>query len=79
MADASAYTPPVEDYAFLFTDAFGQDLVARATGGELTAEDATDIIAGAGEFAASVIAPLEVPGDRVGARLEDGQVRLPAG
>ncbi|MBD7956025.1 acyl-CoA dehydrogenase [Microbacterium sp. Sa4CUA7] len=79
MADASAYTPPVEDYAFLFTDAFGQDLVARATGGELTAEDATDIIAGAGEFAASVIAPLEAVGDRVGARLDDGQVRLPDG
>ena len=79
MADASAYTPPVEDYAFLFTEAFGQDLVARASGGELTAEDATDIIAGAGEFAASVIAPLEVIGDRVGARLEDGQVRLPEG
>ena len=79
MADASAYTPPVEDYAFLFTDAFGQDLVARATGGELTAEDATDIIAGAGEFAASVIAPLEADGDRIGARLEDGQVRLPEG
>ncbi|MCR2792128.1 acyl-CoA dehydrogenase [Microbacterium sp. zg.Y625] len=79
MADASAYTPPVEDYAFLFADAFGQDLVARATGGELTAEDATDIIAGAGEFAASVIAPLDVAGDRIGARLEDGQVRLPEG
>ncbi|WP_137844786.1 acyl-CoA dehydrogenase [Microbacterium sp. 2FI] len=79
MADASSYTPPVDDYAFLFADAFGVDLVARATSGELTAEDATDIIAGAGEFAASVIAPLEALGDRVGARLEDGQVRLPAG
>ena len=79
MADASVYTPPVEDYAFLFTDAFGVDLVARATGGELTADDATDIIAGAGEFAASVIAPLSAVGDTVGAQLEDGQVRLPDG
>ncbi|MDL5351560.1 acyl-CoA dehydrogenase [Microbacterium sp. zg-YB36] len=79
MADASPYTPPVEDYAFLFTDAFGLDLVARATAGELTAEDATDIIAGAGDFAASVIAPLEVIGDTVGARLVDGQVHLPDG
>ena len=79
MSDASAYTPPVDDYAFLFADAFGVDLVARATDGGLTAEDAVDIIAGAGEFAASVIAPLEVMGDRVGARLEDGQVRLPDG
>ncbi|SFR92298.1 hypothetical protein SAMN04487846_0627 [Microbacterium sp. cf046] len=79
MADASSYTPPVEDYAFLFADAFGIDVVSRATGGELTAEDGTDIIAGAGEFAASVIAPLEMTGDRDGARLEDGQVSLPAG
>lgn len=73
------YQPPVADYAFLFGEAFGTDIVARATGGELTAEDATDVIAGAGEFAASVLAPLEVIGDREGARLVDGQVHLPAG
>ena len=79
MADAASYTPPVDDYAFLFGEAFGLDVVSRATGGELTADDATEIIAGAGEFAASVLAPLETVGDRVGARLEDGQVRLPDG
>ncbi|MEJ1154512.1 MULTISPECIES: acyl-CoA dehydrogenase [Microbacterium] len=79
MADASPYTPPVEDYSFLFADAFGVDLVARATDGALTAEDATDIIAGAGDFAASVIAPLQTLGDTAGARLEDGQVTLPEG
>jgi len=79
MADAASYTPPVDDYAFLFGEAFGLDVVSRATGGELTADDATEIIAGAGEFAASVLAPLETVGDRVGARLEDGRVRLPDG
>jgi len=73
------YIPPVDDYAFLYSEAFGLDLVARATGGELSAEDATEIIAGAGEFAASVLAPLETVGDRVGATLTDGQVHLPAG
>jgi len=78
MADTS-YTAPVDDYSFLFGEAFGLDVVARATGGELTAEDATEIVAGAGEFAASVIAPLETVGDRVGARLENGEVRLPEG
>ncbi len=75
----SEYQAPVEDYAFLYREAFGLDLVARATGGELTADDATDVIAGAGEFAASVLAPLETVGDREGARLVDGQVRLPDG
>ena len=32
MADTSAYVPPVDDYAFLFAEAFGEDVVARATG-----------------------------------------------
>jgi len=76
---AADYQPPVDDYAFLFGEAFGVDLVARSTGGELSAGEATDIIEGAGDFAASVLAPLETVGDRVGARLEDGQVRLPDG
>ncbi|MET0296348.1 MAG: acyl-CoA dehydrogenase [Microbacterium sp.] len=79
MVDSSPYTPPVADYTFLLGEAFGLDLVERATGGELTAADATDILDAAGEFAASVIAPLERVGDEIGARLEDGQVRLPEG
>lgn len=79
MAESSPYIPPVDDYAFLLSEAFGLDLVERATGGELTAEDAEEILAAAGEFAASVIAPLETLGDSVGARLEDGQVHLPVG
>jgi alkylation response protein AidB-like acyl-CoA dehydrogenase len=76
---ADSYTAPVDDYAFLYGEAFGLDIVARATGGELTAEDATDIMAGAGDFAASVLAPLETVGDRVGARFENGEVTLPDG
>ena len=76
---AADYQAPTADYAFLFGEAFGVDIVARATGGELTAEDGADIVAGAGEFAASVLAPLQTVGDREGARLVDGQVRLPDG
>ena len=79
MAAAASYTAPLADYAFLFGEAFGLDVVARATGGELTADDATEIVTGAGEFASSVIAPLETVGDRIGARLEGGQVHLPEG
>ncbi len=76
---ASEYIPPVDDYAFLFGEAFGLDLPARASGGAFSADDATEIVAGAGEFAASVLAPLETIGDREGARLENGQVHLPSG
>ena len=79
MATESDYKAPVEDYAFLFGEAFGVDLIARATGGEMTSVDGTDIVAGAGEFASSVLAPLEGIGDREGAQLVDGAVRLPAG
>jgi alkylation response protein AidB-like acyl-CoA dehydrogenase len=73
------YVPPVDDFAFLYGEAFGLDLVGRATDGELSADDATEIIAAAGEFAAAVLAPLESVGDRVGAQLTDGQVHLPDG
>ncbi|WP_417561751.1 acyl-CoA dehydrogenase [Microbacterium sp.] len=79
MAAETTYAPPVDDYAFLYRDAFGVDLVARATGGELTADDAVEILTGAGEFAASVLAPLQTAGDRVGAQLVDGDVHLPDG
>ena len=79
MAAEFAYKPPVNDYAFLFGEAFGLDVVARATDGELTAEDSAEIIAAAGDFAASVLAPLEAVGDRQGAQLVDGDVHLPEG
>lgn len=79
MAAATEYRPPVDDYTFLLGEVFGLDIVERATGGELTVADATEIIAGAGEFAAAVLAPLQEVGDRVGARLENGQVHLPDG
>ncbi|GAA1935948.1 acyl-CoA dehydrogenase [Microbacterium aoyamense] len=79
MAAESAYKAPVEDYEFLFGEAFGLDLVARATDGEMTAGDGVDIVEAAGDFASSVLAPLQTIGDREGARLVDGSVRLPAG
>ena len=79
MAESSRYRPPVEDYTFLLAEMFGVDLVERATNGELSADDASEILTAAGDFAATVLAPLESVGDRVGARLEDGQVRLPEG
>lgn len=79
MADTSAYVPPVDDYAFLFAEAFGTDLVARATGGALSAEDAVDALAAAGELAAEVLAPLNASGDREGVTVVDGQAKTPSG
>lgn len=79
IADPGAYTPPVDDYAFLLGEAFGEDLVARASEGALTAEDAVDALAAAGEFAAEVFAPLDRVGDVQGSRLVDGGVQTPEG
>ena len=75
----SLYTAPVDDYRFLYSRAFGLDLIARSTDGALNAEDATDIVQHAGDFAASVLAPLSRIGDTEGARLADGTVQLPDG
>lgn len=79
MSAHTPYVPPVDDYAFLYREMFGRDIVAAASGGALTADDAVEIIAGAGEFAAEVLAPLDRDGDQIGARLEDGAVHLPDG
>ena len=77
--DAAAYVPPVGEYAFLLREAFGTDVVARATEGALSAEDAGDALEAAGEFAAEVFAPLDRIGDEQGSQLVDGNVRTPEG
>ena len=79
MADTSAYVPPIDDYAFLFAEAFGTDVVARATDGALSAEDAVDALSAAGELAAEVLAPLNASGDREGVTVVDGQAKTPTG
>lgn len=79
MTANTPYVPPVADYAFLYGEAFGRDIVATSSNGALTAADAVEIISGAGEFAAEVLAPLDAPGDKTGAQLIDGDVRLPEG
>ena len=48
------YVPPVAEYDFLLKEALGTDIVARSTGGALTADDAMDAIASAGVFASEV-------------------------
>ncbi|MDI6022005.1 acyl-CoA dehydrogenase [Leucobacter sp. UT-8R-CII-1-4] len=78
-AEPGSYVPPTDEYRFLLGEAFGTDLVARASGGALTAEDAADAIDAAGEFAAEVFAPLDRVGDLQGAQLVHGEVRTPDG
>lgn len=79
IAAADDYRSPSDDYAFLYGEAFGHDIVARSSNDALSAEDADDILSAAAEFATSVLAPLASKGDSEGAHLDQGRVRLPEG
>ncbi|ODU76627.1 MAG: acyl-CoA dehydrogenase [Microbacterium sp. SCN 71-21] len=78
-AQSSPYTPPVAEYGFLYREVFGGDVVARATGGALSADDAVDVLEAAGDFAAEVIAPLNAIGDAEGTVVVDGDARTAPG
>ncbi|GKY88047.1 acyl-CoA dehydrogenase family protein [Sinisalibacter aestuarii] len=68
------FAAPVDDILFSLTHVAGAPRLAEYDG-ELVAELAGHFAA----FAEGVIAPIDEPGDREGARLEQGRVRLPAG
>ncbi len=72
-----AYRAPVADIAFSLMHSAG--LERTLSGGELSAGDLTAILEEAGRFANDVIAPLNVPGDRHGARFHDGRIEMPPG
>jgi acyl-CoA dehydrogenase len=74
------YKAPVEEIAFTLKHVAGMDeAISRGLLGDL-GEDLVDaILAEAGRFATDEVAPLAEIGDRQGARLIDGEVRLPDG
>jgi alkylation response protein AidB-like acyl-CoA dehydrogenase len=74
------YQPPIKDYEFLLREVFdGQHTLELARGGEVSLDDAIDVLGYAGTLAAELIAPLDSIGDRVGSTLADGRVSSPAG
>ncbi|WP_242332923.1 MULTISPECIES: acyl-CoA dehydrogenase [Anaeromyxobacter] len=70
------YTAPLRDMQFVLRELAPIDEVARLPGcGEVNLELAEAILAEAGKFAAGVLSPLNVVGDREGARVvADGEV-----
>ncbi|NKL35344.1 acyl-CoA dehydrogenase [Rhizobium leguminosarum bv. viciae] len=74
------YKAPVEEIAFTLKHVAGMDeAISKGLLGDL-GEDLVDaILAEAGRFATEEVAPLADIGDRQGARLVDGEVRLPDG
>lgn len=74
------YKAPVEEIAFTLKHVAGMgEAISKGLLGDL-GEDLVDaILAEAGRFATEEVAPLADIGDRQGARLIDGEVRLPDG
>ncbi len=75
-----SYEAPVEDMCFVLEAAGGLDRIAERSGeAGCSPELARRILTEAGRFGADVLAPLNAPGDRQGARLDNGAVHTPDG
>ncbi|MBC7954140.1 MAG: acyl-CoA dehydrogenase C-terminal domain-containing protein [Rhodospirillaceae bacterium] len=76
----TAYTPPLRDMEFVLTHLAGLDEVAALPGyEEASPELVHSVLEEAGRIAAEVLAPINQQGDRQGAKLVDGVVRVPEG
>jgi acyl-CoA dehydrogenase len=75
-----SYRAPVADIAFTLKHAAGfAPALAEGLYGDLDEDLVDAVLAEAGRFATDVIAPLNVVGDRQGARFKDGVVTTPDG
>ncbi|ANL70987.1 acyl-CoA dehydrogenase protein [Rhizobium phaseoli] len=74
------YKAPVEEIAFTLKHVAGMsEVMSSGLFGELGDDLVDAILSEAGRFATEEVAPLSDVGDRQGARLVDGEVRLPDG
>ncbi|MGE0152231.1 MAG: acyl-CoA dehydrogenase [Reyranellaceae bacterium] len=76
----SDYRAPVEDMRFVMREIAGLAKIAALPGYQDASEDVIDAaLEEAAKFAGGVLAPLNVVGDKQGAKLENGVVRTPDG
>ncbi|HLF24205.1 MAG TPA: acyl-CoA dehydrogenase family protein, partial [Burkholderiales bacterium] len=76
----SGYTAPLKDMLFVLQELAGLDDICKLPGLEEATPDVVQtILTEAGKFAGEVLAPLNRPGDRAGARMEDGVVTTAPG
>jgi acyl-CoA dehydrogenase len=74
------YAAPLRDMQFVLREIAPLEEVARLPGcGDVNLELADAILTEAGKFAAGVLSPLNVVGDREGARVKDGEVTTATG
>ena len=77
---AADYQAPVKDMRFVFDTLLDLDRIGELDGFEAVDRDTVDqILDEAAKFAGTVMAPLNHTGDREGARLVNGVVRVPEG
>ncbi|MFQ6017378.1 MAG: acyl-CoA dehydrogenase family protein, partial [Kiloniellaceae bacterium] len=76
----TAYTAPIAEMRFVLDELAGLGEIAGFPGYEEAQPDLVGaVLEQAGRLAAEVLAPLNQPGDREGARYENGVVRTPKG
>lgn len=74
------YFPPIKQMTFIVKELLELDSVSALPGyEEATAETFDLVLAESARFTTAVLAPLNAPGDRQGAHLEQGEVRTPTG
>ena len=75
-----SYRPPTDDILFLLREVIDADAVlARPEFAHVDAETLEAAVRQAGRVASEIVAPVNAAADRIGARLENGVVRLPPG
>ncbi len=75
-----SYTPPIDDLRFLLTQALDiSELTPLFAEQGFDTDLALTLLEEAGRFCAEVLAPLNLPGDATGAKLENGEVTTPPG
>ncbi|HTH15803.1 MAG TPA: acyl-CoA dehydrogenase family protein, partial [Magnetospirillum sp.] len=76
----TAFTPPLRDMEFALAELAGLEEIAALPGyEEASPELVHSVLEEAGRIASEVLAPLNVVGDRQGAKLVDGKVVVPDG
>ncbi len=76
----SGYTAPLRDMKFVMTELAGLDQLSSLPGCEEVTPDLVEaILEEAGKFASGVLAPLNAPGDKEGARWDAGEVKTASG
>ena len=75
----AGFAAPLRDMEFVFNELAGLGPILSRLGDDYSAELVSTVLAEAGKIAEDVIAPLNHPGDKQGAKIENGKVRVADG